>query len=350
MTADEMKRLGNRVVSHEAILNGKISGTFSIEKRQQRVSVDELSDVQLYQMLEKYVMNESQLVEYGYPRPDPQKRGSALLPKPRANYIKNNYDTRVRTCCRCQKTYNVDDMDMPTRKEDCIYHSGRIWTERYNKSVERKYSCCKNDISSGGCSSNGYHIADGCDRPDYCDKYVRTLPIKPAPQSGYYGIFGLDCEMCYTTHGLELTRVTVVNVKQVTVYETFVKPLNPILDYNSKFSGIKESDLRRVTTTLSDVQLKLQTLFNDKTILIGHSLESDLKALKLIHNTVVDTAQVFPHKRGLPFKRALRTLTAEFLKKIIQDDVDGHDSKEDATAALKLMLWRVQEDLKKFKR
>ncbi|CAG2181257.1 unnamed protein product, partial [Oppiella nova] len=37
MTADEMKRLGNRVVSHEAILNGKISGTFSIEKRQQRV-------------------------------------------------------------------------------------------------------------------------------------------------------------------------------------------------------------------------------------------------------------------------------------------------------------------------
>ena len=125
---------------------------------------------------------------------------------------------------------------------------------------------------------------------------------------------------CYTTHGLELTRVTVVNAKQQTIYETLVKPSNTILDYNSKFSGIKESDLRSVTTTIADVQRRLQALFNDKTILIGHSLESDLKALKIIHNTVVDTAQVYPHKRGLPFKRALRTLTAEFLKKIIQDD------------------------------
>jgi RNA exonuclease 1 len=117
-----------------------------------------------------------------------------------------------------------------------------------------------------------------------------------------------------------LTRVTVVNTKLQTIYETLVKPSNPILDYNSKFSGIKEGDLDRVTTTLSDVQTRLRTLFNDKTILIGHSLDSDLKALKLIHDTVIDTAQVFPHRRGLPYKRALRTLTAEFLKKIIQDD------------------------------
>ncbi len=117
-----------------------------------------------------------------------------------------------------------------------------------------------------------------------------------------------------------MTRVTVVNTKLQTIYETLVKPSNPILDYNSKFSGIKEGDLDRVTTTLSDVQTRLRTLFNDKTILIGHSLDSDLKALKLIHDTVIDTAQVFPHRRGLPYKRALRTLTAEFLKKIIQDD------------------------------
>ncbi len=117
-----------------------------------------------------------------------------------------------------------------------------------------------------------------------------------------------------------MTRVTVVNNKLQTIYETLVKPSNRILDYNSKFSGIKDGDLDKVTTTLSDVQTRLTTLFNDKTILIGHSLESDLKALKLIHDTVIDTAQVFPHRRGLPYKRALRTLTAEFLKKIIQDD------------------------------
>jgi len=99
-----------------------------------------------------------------------------------------------------------------------------------------------------------------------------------------------------------------------------VKPSHPILDYNSNYSGIKEGDLDKITTTIADVQTRLMTLFNDKTILVGHSLESDLKALRLIHDTVVDTAQVFPHRRGLPYKRALRTLTGEFLLKIIQNE------------------------------
>jgi len=38
-----------------------------------------------------------------------------------------------------------------------------------------------------------------------------------------------------------------------------------------------------VSTTIRDVQAILLSLFNDKTILIGHSLESDLIALKVSH-------------------------------------------------------------------
>lgn len=107
------------------------------------------------------------------------------------------------------------------------------------------------------------------------------------------------------------------------IYETLVKPSNPILDYNSRFSGIKKGDLDNVTTTITDVQTRLLTFFNDQTILIGHSLDSDFKALKIIHETVIDTSQVFPHKKGLPYKRALRNLTSEYLKTIIQ--ADGND-------------------------
>lgn len=118
---------------------------------------------------------------------------------------------------------------------------------------------------------------------------------------------------------MELTRVSVVDHTFKSIYETMVKPTNPILDYNTKFSGITAADLQGVTTTLQAVQKHLLKLFSSETILVGHSLESDLKALKLIHNTVVDTAEVFPHRRGLPFKRALRTLVAEHLLKIIQD-------------------------------
>lgn len=48
------------------------------------------------------------------------------------------------------------------------------------------------------------------------------------------GVYALDCEMCYTTQGLELTRVTVINEDCNTIYETLVMPENPIIDYNTR--------------------------------------------------------------------------------------------------------------------
>ena len=48
-----------------------------------------------------------------------------------------------------------------------------------------------------------------------------------------------------------------------------------------RFSGITEEDLEDVTTSIRDVQAVLLSLFTDRTILLGHSLESDLNALKV---------------------------------------------------------------------
>lgn len=104
----------------------------------------------------------------------------------------------------------------------------------------------------------------------------------PSPVLDHNNIFALDCEMCYTTEGREAIKVTVVSSELKTVYETLVLPDNPILDLNTRFSGITEEEMRDVKTTIRDVQGVLLNLFSDKTILIGHSLDGDLRVLKVI--------------------------------------------------------------------
>ena len=51
-------------------------------------------------------------------------------------------------------------------------------------------------------------------------------------------MYALDCEMCYTTGGMELTRVSLISHRLETVYDTFVLPDNAVLDYNTKYASL----------------------------------------------------------------------------------------------------------------
>ncbi|EHB04608.1 RNA exonuclease 1-like protein [Heterocephalus glaber] len=203
--------------------------------------------------------------------------------------------------------------------------------------------CCSASEGSVGCQVAKQHMQEG--RKENLDGFARTLE-KELSGDAHEHIYALYCEMSYTTYGLELTQVTVVDTDMQVVYDTFVKPENKIVDYNTRFSGVTEADLADTSITLRDVQAVLLSMFSTDTILIGHSLESDLLALKVIHSTVVDTAVLFPHRLGLPYKRSLRNLMADYLRQIIQDNVDGHSSSENASACMHLVIWKIREDAK----
>ena len=159
------------------------------------------------------------------------------------------------------------------------------------------------------------------------------------------GVFAIDCEMVYTRLGVELARVTVIDANEDVVYDKLVKPSSEVLDYNTRYSGITKELLNPIKTTLLDVQTHLtQNLLSKDTILLGHSLDSDLLSLKLIHKKIVDTSIVFPHKRGLPYRRKLKNLMSDILKLAIQEGTSGHDAAEDACSCVKLMKWKVMED------
>lgn len=156
-------------------------------------------------------------------------------------------------------------------------------------------------------------------------------------------IFAVDCEMVQTGVGHELARVSFVNESLECVYDTLVKPPNPVLDYVTKYSGISAEMLAGVTTTLRDVHEWMKSTLPPRFILTGHSLENDLKALKLFHPYVIDTSCLFtPHATPL-MKPSLKRLTKKLLDKDIQIDAGGHNSIEDAVSCMKLVQKKLRE-------
>ncbi|XP_056459408.1 RNA exonuclease 1 homolog [Gadus chalcogrammus] len=331
-----------RTMTHEEVLGGRMAATTSFTlNRTGRQSEEQPCGAALYRKLKAYLMTEEQLQEHGYPRASAESSGRAVIHnQPERKALADAFS---KTCCRCGAEYKVNVKGSCVRREECNHHWGRLRRNKGAGGWETNYNCCSGPVGTPGCQVSKQHVQDG--RKESVEGYVKTFS-KALPPDGDGGVYALDCEMCYTKQGLELTRVTVVNAELKVIYDTFVKPESKVVDYNTRFSGVTEEDLDNTTITLRDVQAVLLSMFSAESILLGHSLESDLLALKVIHSTVIDTSIVFPHRIGLPYKRALRNLMADHLKRIIQDNVDGHDSSEDASACMQLMFWKLKEDAK----
>ena len=232
-------------------------------------------------------------------------------------------------------------------------------------------------------------------------------------------LVAVDCEMVGTALGSELARVTAVDEAGAVLLDTLVRPARPVLDYRTAFSGITAALLEAGGATTLTLAEAREALFagarirpghdrgaggagagagvgagagsvagagagagvDGATILVGHGLENDLAALRLVHDRVIDTAVLYPKEaveeggicRG---KYKLKALALELLGRIIQDggssssgssssgdgggsgggggggggggqqqqqqqQQQGHDSVEDARAAMELALLKI---------
>ncbi|CAD2101920.1 exoribonuclease, putative [Plasmodium vinckei brucechwatti] len=156
-------------------------------------------------------------------------------------------------------------------------------------------------------------------------------------------IFSIDCEMCETSGAhRELTKVTIIDAYMNIVYDSYVMPDNKITNYLTLYSGINENTLKGVHTKLSDVQKELKNIFNNKSILVGHSLENDLHALKIKHDYIIDTSVIYSNHNYSFLKPSLFNLSKKHLN-ITMERENGHNSIDDARISMFLALKKISE-------
>ena len=289
-------------------------------------------------------------------------------------------------CDRCKTRFQV----FPGRREEdgaltsggtCAYHPAKPRRPQAKDKADKGhreaiYVCCNETVGeSAGCTQAATHVFKISEpkRLALIMPFKKTPPKLLAPGTKVAVCF--DCEMGYTTLGLELIRLTATawpNAEEL--LDVLVRPLGEVLDLNSQFSGVWPKDYANAlsyerisindATTSNDGERGLRIVespsiardllfehLTPETPLIGHALDNDLNATRIIHPSIVDTVLLFPHPRGLPVRFGLKALTKKHLDRDIQMGGDqGHDSKEDARAAGNLVRLKISEMWKSMKR
>ena len=233
-------------------------------------------------------------------------------------------------------THKTDEWKI-NDEEECVYtNSSNILKSHTLKKEEEEGECTSSDEEDN-------YAMEGHSEENK-DLQKRPLLSEEIKSLGRLKLCAMDCEMCTTNSGaLEICRVSLIspeaNDDNLIVMDTFVKPDNDIVDYHTEFSGITEEIMRSVSTKRCEVLDAMKHIIGPDTILVGHSLDSDLKALGIVHHRVLDTSILYPHQRGIPYKNSLKMLADEMLGIKVQDDEEnGHDSVQDAAVALELCL------------
>lgn len=265
--------------------------------------------------------------------------------------VPKDLDTRMTaTCARCG-----EDFDIGSRREvSCKYHLLKPMF-KFDTTEGRKtksYGCCsQSDEESQGCCVSSRHVF----KLDDLELLAGVVPYSPTPGKKTPDTLfaaGIDCEMGYTSFGVELIRVTIVDWRtRKPVLDRTVYPYGEIIDLNTRFSGVHSlkdgltspDGTKYNTISFKEARELVFKYISSSTIIIGHGLENDLNALRLLHSRVVDTALRYPKFKPM-YRVSLKQLAFKYLSREIQSG--EHDSSEDAIAAMDIVFADIKKRMK----
>ena len=180
-------------------------------------------------------------------------------------------------CQRCRKKFLPTSYYHLTEPEKCQYHEGR----KVRIQDQRVNSCCQHPVGDPGCLIAESHVYCRIPRPDE----IINVNLWDSRES-HLPFVAIDAEMIYTTAGSEIARLSAVQWDLQVIFDVLISPTASVVDYNTRFSGISaesyvESGKWRVVTFDFLQNSLIPEYIGPNTILVGHSLENDLRVLKV---------------------------------------------------------------------
>jgi DNA polymerase III epsilon subunit-like protein len=153
-------------------------------------------------------------------------------------------------------------------------------------------------------------------------------------------VVSLDCEMVGVQINNKtksaLARCSIVSYNRTVLFDEYIKPTLPIVDYRTRWSGIRPKHM--ATAVSMDTAIPAIKHILTGKILVGHALQEDFSVLGFTHprNDIRDTSlnKEIRMSAGLPIGSppSLKKLAHILLDRVIQKG--PHDSVQDAVTAL----------------
>lgn len=171
--------------------------------------------------------------------------------------------------------------------------------------------------------------------------YTTSSTIRTGGTVNYHDkIVALDCEMVGVAPSLKsaLGRCSIIDYHGNVIWDQYVLPSQPIVDYRTRWSGIRRCHMTNAIPE-DDALMMIQQQLRGK-IVLGHDLKHDFAVLHYAHppSLVRDTSRYIPLRTmaTLPTEHppGLKKLALNLLNRTIQ--TGAHDSVEDARTCLDL--------------
>ncbi|KAF1912739.1 hypothetical protein BDU57DRAFT_541469 [Ampelomyces quisqualis] len=196
-----------------------------------------------------------------------------------------------------QEGLNIKSLQTATKsgvseapKFSCRYHPGQL--------IRKVWTCCNRNASAEPCVGTNMHIPQNISTDALADKYqVHSTPRVVHMQRSPRVAVALDCEMGTAASGdSEPIRVTLIDYfsKEILV-NNIIFPDVSMRHLNTKYSGVSWDDMnkaKRQQTCLWGVKGTREALWRHigpGTIVVGHGANNDLRALRWMHSSVVDS-------------------------------------------------------------